>query len=273
MIGIIANMEIEINKNYIEKIRCFFNKKGIECIVADVVQDKFENYIYLLKPVDKIIVLGGDGTVLQAVQNAISIGAPIIAFNTGTLGFLAEYDIESFEEIFDRVIRGKYILEKRSLVEVYKNNEVLDICLNDAVIAREGFSRIVSIEAIANDMTISNYHGDGVIISTATGSTGYNLSLNGPILSPNCKNIILTPIANHSLFSRTVILSENDILKIKILHSRKTQAKEAILTCDGRKNIDLHSGDELMIKASELYVEFIKVDKKNFFKICKEKLM
>lgn len=273
MFGIIANMEIKDNYDYIEIIKNILFKFNQECIVADVYQDIFGNYFYKLDKVDYIIVLGGDGTVLQAVQNSIQLKAPIIAFNTGTLGFLAEHNIGEFENIFEKIIKKEFNLEKRNLIEVFKDNKLLDICLNDAVISRDGFSRIVSVEASVNDNFISNYHGDGVIISTATGSTGYNLSLNGPILTPNCNNIIVTPIANHSLFSRSIIVSNNDIVKMKILHSRKTQEKEAILTCDGRRNIDLHSGDELIIKTSDHYVEFIEIGNKNFFDICKQKLI
>ena len=273
MFGIIANLEIKRNIEYIKKIKEFLNNKKIDCKVAFVHQDWFNNYVYNLEKVDYIIALGGDGTILQAMQNSISLNAPIIAFNTGTLGFLAENNINDFEEILNKIINKNYSLEKRNLIEVYKDNKLLDICLNDIVVSREGFSRIVSIKTSVNNNLINNYNGDGVIISTATGSTGYNLSLNGPILSPNCNNIIVTPIANHSLFSRTIILSNEDIIDLEILHSRKTQEKEAILTCDGRKNIDLHSGDKLTIKGSKKYVKYIKVDSKNFFDICKEKIM
>lgn len=273
MFGIIANLEIKKNLEYIKEIKKFLNKKNLSCKIATVHQDWFNNYVYNLEKVDFIIALGGDGTILQAMQNSISMNAPIIAFNTGTLGFLAEYNIDNFEEILEKVINNNYSLEKRNLIEVYKDENLLDTCLNDVVVSREGFSRIVSIKTSANGSLLSNYNGDGIIVSTATGSTGYNLSLNGPILSPNCNNIIVTPIANHSLFSRTIVLSNEDIIDIEILHSRKTQEKEAILTCDGRKNIDLHSGDKLTIKGSNKYVEFIKIDSKNFFDICREKLV
>ena len=273
MFGIIANQEIRENLKYVEQIIEFLNRKKINYKIAKVHQDDFNNYIYELEKVNFIIALGGDGTILQAVQNAIELNAPIIAFNTGTLGFLAEYNIEDFENIIEKIINKNFQLEKRTLIEVYKNNQLLDISLNDIVISREGFSRIVSTKASVNNNFINNYNGDGIVICTATGSTGYNLSLNGPILAPNCNNIVLTPIANHSLFSRSIILSNEDIVEIEILHSRKTQEKEAILTCDGRRNIDLHSGDKLTIKSSKSYVEFIKMDSKNFFDICKEKLI
>lgn len=273
MFGIIANQEIKENLKYIDKIKEYLNKRNISYKIANVYQDKFNNYIYELEKVNFIIALGGDGTILQAVQNSIELNAPIIAFNTGTLGFLAEYNVEDFENILEKIINKHFQLEKRNLIEVYKDNQLIDTSLNDIVVSREGFSRIVSIKASVNNNFINNYNGDGIVVCTATGSTGYNLSLNGPILFPSCNNIVLTPIANHSLFSRTIILSSKDVIEIEILHSRKTQEKEAILTCDGRKNIDLHSGDKLTINSSKNFIEFVKIDSKNFFDICKEKLI
>lgn len=270
-ITIIANMEIKKNKKYMQEIKEYLNDKNIECLFANVQQDNFGNYIYDIEQSSYIITLGGDGTVLQAAQNALETRTPIIPFNTGTLGFLAEYKIKDFKFVLDKVLNKEYFIDSRMMLEVYKDGELLDTCLNDIVISREGFSRIVSIESIVGNNILNKYRGDGIIISTPTGSTGYNLSLGGPILSPKSKNILITPIACHSLLSRSIVLDESEIVNIKILKSRKTQDKEAILTCDGRKNIDLHSGDELVVKKCKKNVNLIKLDN-NFFDICNKKL-
>ena len=127
------------------------------------------------------------------------------------------------------------------------------------------------IEAIVNNQIINKYRGDGIVISTATGSTAYNLSLGGPILSPTCNNIIVTPIACHSLISRSIILNNDENIIINILKSRKTQEKEAILTVDGRRNIDLHNNDSIFVKQSIKKVKFIKLNS-NFFDLCNKKL-
>lgn len=276
IIGIIANKEIERNYNIVKDIEKFFEKYGISIIIADSTQDTFGNYIYSFEGhynLELLISLGGDGTVLQAAKNAIKYDVPILGFNTGTLGFLAENNIEHLELILEKFINKEYSIEERNMLEVHKDGILLDIGLNDIVISREGFSRIVSLEAILNGKTLLNkYRGDGIIVSTATGSTGYNLSVNGPILSPNCENFIVTPIACHTLISRSIVLTKNDEIAIKISHSRKTQEKEAILTCDGRKNIDLNSGDLLKIRVSQNKTKFIKINDKDYFDICREKL-
>lgn len=272
MFGIIANLSNKENIEYIKNIEEVLKNLGKSCITANVYKDKFDNFAYSLPKADYIIVLGGDGTVLQAVQNSLVLDAPIIPINTGSLGFLAENNIEDISHILKSIVNKKYSLSSRSLIEVYKDNNLLETCLNDVIIAREGFSRIVSLEVYSDDTLINTYRGDGVIFSTATGSTGYNLSVNGPILSPKCDNYIITPIANHSLFSRSIILSKDDTINVKILESRKSQDIEAILTCDGRRNKSLRTKDELLIKMSDKKVNFIKVSNKNFFEICKEKL-
>lgn len=271
---ILANMEIKENLNYINMIKNYLESINQNCEIANSKQDMFGNYVYDNIPLDTnyLIVLGGDGTILQSVQNSIKINAPIIGFHTGTLGFLCEYQINSFKEIIDKVIKNEFIIEERMLIEVFKDELLLDTCLNDIVISREGFSRIVSMEVSTNNEIVNKFRGDGIVVSTPTGSTGYNLSLGGPIVSPKSNNIIVTPIACHSLISRPIILSDNEIVNIEILKSRKTQEKEAILTCDGRKNIDLHSGDILTIKSSLNRVNFVKLEENKFFTICNQKL-
>lgn len=269
---IISNKEIKKNSKYIREMKAYIEEKGHLCETAKVLQDDFKNYIYdINNNTDIIISLGGDGTVLQAAQNGIELNIPVLSFNTGTLGFLAEYKIRDFKKIIDNIIEEEYEIEERFLIECYKDNKLIDIALNDVVISREGFSRIVSIQTSINDSIINKYRGDGIVISTATGSTGYNLSLGGPVLSPKCKNIIITPIACHSLLSRSIVLDESEEINITILHSRKTQEKEAILTVDGRKNIDLHSGDILEIKKSNKKAKLIKINT-NFFDLCNTKL-
>lgn len=273
MFGIIANLEIKENNEHIKTICNFLSKNKLEYEVATIVQDWFGNYIYNLpNNIDYIIALGGDGTILQAAQNAIKSNAPIIAFNTGTLGFLAEYNIKDYKEVLTQIITNNFFIEKRTMINVFKDNKLIDKCLNDAAICRDGFSRVLTLEIVIDDIVINNYRCDGVVISTPTGSTGYNLSLGGPIMSPRSDNVIVTPIAPHTLMSRPLVLSRNEIVKINICKSRKEQEREAILTCDGRKNIDLHSGDSLIVKSSDEIVNLVKLNKRNIFEVCNEKL-
>ena len=274
MFCIVSNLEIDRNKEIIKRIQDYLALKNISCSIADVMQDSFGNYVYTNIPsyTKYIIALGGDGTILQAAKHALMNHIPILGINTGTLGFLAESRGYHIEEYLERILQHNFQLESRLMLEVYKDNEFLDYALNDAVIAREGFSRIVSLDVKVDGVSINKYRGDGVVISTPTGSTGYNLSLGGPILSPTSKNVLITPIACHSLYSRPIVLSDKEVVTIELLESRKTQTKEAILTCDGRKNIDLHCHDILTLKPSEDVIELIQFQEHNFFQLCNQKL-
>lgn len=274
MICILANNEISKNVKYVKQIRQFFNDRNISCFVADTKQDDFGNYVFTNIPTGTrlLIALGGDGTMLSAAKNAMQSDIPFFGFNTGTLGFLSENKASNINDVLTDLMKKKCHIEERMMVKVYKDGKFLDAALNDIVVAREGFSRIVSMETIIDGSILNKYKGDGLIVSTPTGSTGYNLSLGGPIVSPKASNLILTPIACHSLLARSVVLSSEEEIDIHIMKSRKTQEKEAILTVDGRRNIDLHSGDRIHIKTSDVKAKFLKFEGEKFFTICNKKL-
>lgn len=274
MVCILANNDISKNAKYVKQICQFFNDKGISCFVADTVKDNFGNYVFTNIPYGTklLIALGGDGTMLSASRNATQNDIPFFGFNTGTLGFLSENKASKINDILDCLMKRKCHIEERMMVKAYKDGKFLGSALNDIIVAREGFSRIVSMETSIDDCILNKYKGDGLIVSTPTGSTGYNLSLGGPIVSPKASNIILTPIACHTLLARPIILSSSEEIDIHIMKSRKTQEKEAILTIDGRRNIDLHSGDKIHIKVSDLKAKFLKFDGDDFFTICNKKL-
>lgn len=274
MICILANNEISKNVKYVKQIHQFLNDKHLSCCVADTTQDDFGNYVFTNIPnkTKLLIALGGDGTMLSAARNAMLLNIPFFGFNTGTLGFLSENKASNINNVLSDLINEKCHIEERMMVKAYKDSTFLDVALNDIIVAREGFSRIVSMETSIDGSILNRYKGDGLIVSTPTGSTGYNLSLGGPIVSPKASNLILTPIACHSLLARSIILSSDEEIDIHIMKSRKTQEKEAILTIDGRRNIDLHSGDKIHIKSSELKAKFLKFEGDDFFTICNKKL-
>lgn len=146
------------------------------------------------------------------------------------------------------------------------------LALNDIVITRSGFSRIITVEVYVNGEFVTSYRGDGVIIATPTGSTGYNLSAGGPVIKPDTQAIIITPICPHSLTARSIIVSTNDELQIRIGKSKKTQLEEAIATFDGRKAIQLKTEDVVMIHKAAEDTRLIKVSKTSFFDILRTKL-
>lgn len=225
---------------------------------------------------DCIIVLGGDGTILQSAHDISTSNIPILGINLGTLGFLAETELHNIYETLDSLFEGDYELEHRMMLEgcITRDNKKIytSKALNEIVVERSGFSRIISLGVYNNGDLINRYRGDGVLVSTPTGSTGYNLSAGGPVVKPNNKVLILTPICPHSLSSRSIILNADDEILIKIETSKKTQTKEVIATFDGHDSILLNADDIIEIKKSEEVTRLVKLKNNSFFKTLRTKL-
>ena len=201
---------------------------------------------------------------------------PILGINFGTLGFLAEIEQQYTFKALDSLFQDQYEIELRQMLDGVIVNDSKQgyqgLALNDIVITRSGFSRIITMEVYVNGEQVSSYRGDGVIISTPTGSTGYNLSAGGPVIKPDTKATIITPICPHSLNSRSIIVSANDEIQIRIRKSKKTQLEEAIATFDGRKAIQLKTEDTVVVQKATEDTRLIKVSKNSFFDILRTKL-
>lgn len=233
---------------------------------------------------DCVIALGGDGTILQASRDLRKTKIPIVGVNLGTMGFLAEVEPEQIEAVLDRLIADDYQIEERMNIvgEVYKaggtkkgEERILvhrDEALNDIVITRAGYSRIIGLKVYVNGRVMELYEADGVIVSTPTGSTGYNLSAGGPIVSPKTDIIILTPISPHSLTSKSIVLSGDDEIEIEILKMRKAQEEEAIASFDGQPGTQLSPGDRVRIYRSEERTRMIKLFDVSFYKVLRDKI-
>ena len=148
-----------------------------------------------------------------------------------------------------------------------------DVALNDIVISRSGFSRVIGLKVYVNGKVMEIYEADGVIISTPTGSTGYNLSAGGPIVSPKTSLIIITPISPHSLTSKSIVLSSDDIIDIEILKMRKAQEEEAIVSFDGQPGPQLSPGDRISVKRSDTYTGMIKLFDVSFYEVLRKKIV
>ena len=171
----------------------------------------------------------------------------------------------------------QYELEKRIMLkaDIYQQGKYVTTytALNDFVVSRGGFSRIIGFSVRINGALIDQYNADGVIVCTPTGSTGYNLSAGGPIINPTCKNFVLTPICAHSLATRSVVLAKEDVLTIEVENVRQTQREAAIVSYDGREGVLLKPGDQIKIYKAEEVTPFIKMKEVSFVKILKEKLL
>jgi NAD+ kinase len=233
--------------------------------------------------VECAIVLGGDGTLIRCAAYLMSLDIPILGINLGTIGFLAEIEKNHIFEALDRLFADDYKVENRIMLrgELRKeanrkppdNNDTLSChALNDIVITRKGLSRIISLQIYVNDELVDDYRGDGVIVSTPTGSTAYNLSAGGPIITPKADVMVITPICPHSLSPRSVVVSADDVVKVVVRRSKKTQYDEAIATFDGQTVIDLRTDDEIYIEKAQYKTKLIRLSKTGIYEILRSKL-
>lgn len=226
--------------------------------------------------VDCMIVLGGDGTVLQAARETKRLHVPIIGVKLGTLGYMTEIEPEFLEDALDRLIAGEYEQEDRMML----NGKVFladgrteeGWALNDIVISRSGSLQIIQFKIYVNGQFLHDYDADGVIVTTPTGSTGYNLSAGGPLVEPKARLITLTPICPHSLNQRSIILSPEDVIEIEIPQGREGRVQTMEANFDGSHVVSLRTGDRVRIVESEKITQFIKLNQVSFLEVLNKKM-
>jgi NAD+ kinase len=214
---------------------------------------------------DLIVTLGGDGSILRAARLAAPYGVPILGVKLGRLGFLAEIHPENWEEALAQLLEGQFWIEERMRlrVEVQHDGEVVGPAygaLNDAVVSRGSLARLVRVAAYLDEGYLTTYIADGVIVSTATGSTAYALAAGGPILPPELKNILVIPIAPHLSMHRAIVLDQGTTVRLQVFTSHR-----AILNVDGQKEIELHNEDNVVVTASSHVNRFVRLRERNYF--------
>lgn len=228
-----------------------------------------------LARMDLVVVLGGDGTVLGAARETAPRGTPLLAVDLGTFGFLSDVKVADLPAAMERLLRGEFRIEERHTLQatiVRAGREVAtSIGLNDAVITRGALSRMIRLQAFINGQYVALYPADGIIVSTPTGSTAYSLSAGGPIIHPSVKVLILTPICPHTLFTRPLIISESEEVRI-VAHWHAQQAEEVMLTVDGQVGIWLHPGDEVIVRKFDCPARLVKLGRDTFYERLREKL-
>lgn len=262
----------------IQKKLCAYGKECLiqECSQAGTVSNyKYTNPANVPEDVDCVLVLGGDGTVLRASRDLVDRHIPLFGINLGTLGYLAEIGLEQLDHALGRLVLDEYVLEERMMLQgdaYHKQRKLLsDVALNDIVIARRGHLRVIDFYIYVNDRFLNSYSADGIIVSTPTGSTGYNLSVGGPIVSPAASMILITPIAPHTLTARSVILPEDARIKIEI-GQRSAVDEEAEATFDGDTTVSMNGEDYIEIEKSCRTVQFVKIDQVSFLEILRRKM-
>ncbi len=222
---------------------------------------------------DIVIVLGGDGSILEAARRAATRGIPVLGINLGRLGYMAELEIGELDSLH-KLFTGEYTLEHRSMLRVDllgTGGELKAFCyaLNDAVVSNGSVSRVIDLELSENGTKVTSYRADGVIIATPTGSTAYSMSAGGAIVDPAVPCFCVTPICPHSFAARPLIFSDRSVLEIRNVCARE---KVLYLTVDGRINFELYRDQTVRVTKSKLETKLIRFKKSGFYRILCQKL-
>ena len=265
-IAIIANSQKDAGLTYTNKIREMLSA----CEVSLATDSR--NYAETIKGADALIVLGGDGTILSCASAAAQEGVPMIGINLGTLGFLAEVEKSDAQLAVEKLLCGDYRVEERFMLKatVHRAGEVVytNTALNDFVISRSSFRRIIATEVYVDGSFVAGYEGDGLILATPTGSTGYNLSAGGPIIDNSLYESIITPICPHTGSSVSVVVPAQKTIRVKL---KDNFSKHSMLTTDGQHGFELDKDDEIEITASEHRAKLIKIYDRSIYDVLSYK--
>ena len=249
-----------IEKNYGELIK---DRVNFAC-------ETFSNFDEVRSKTEILISLGGDGTILEALTFIKNTQTPILGINFGRLGFLANVGKEQIHQAIDIVARGKYLIDKRSLLELNSNKSLfgnMNFALNEMTIQRKDQSSMITVKTFLNGELLNAYWADGLIISTPTGSTGYSLSCGGPILYPTSGNFVITPVAPHNLNVRPIVVSDDVILSFEV----SGRGNSFLCTLDSRfETID--SSYQIAIKKAPFTANLVRLTDMNFISSLKNKL-
>ena len=222
------------------------------------------------------IVLGGDGSVLQAAKQFAGYHIPILGVNFGTLGFLTDVEKPRIKRALNSILSGEYEVENRmaltGIVQNTRSGEAIGLAINEFIIAKQDFGHMITTRVYVDDDLMDTYVADGVLISTPTGSTAYNLSAGGPVLAPGMEAMIITPICPHSHNKRSLIVSADSKLRIEVGRTKEHYVDEASIRCDGHLLWTVSSGDVICIERAEATFDMIKLGEISFFEKMRSKL-
>lgn len=264
-------------KVYAKKAAEILNEMGHEVIASTEFCEGLEENEYYIQPceqsdfekrADYVISFGGDGTILTAAKLLMDTGIPIMGFNVGKLGFLAEYNTNHLKSSIEDLINGNYRVVERSVLECdFKDRRYY--ALNDFVMEKKNTSRMINVRAYSNENHVADYRADGLILTTPTGSTAYSLSCGGPIISPGTPVFCMTPISPHTLTLRPLVIPNTAEVKMVV----NSPTGESNFVIDGQKHIVVEDGEEVRIRKSESVVKLIKPLKTSYYDLLREKLL
>ncbi len=278
-IGVIANTEYAGIEEVLQRLGVIAERRALRLFYSSEVEQLVDADGPRLEDawgdVDVILTLGGDGTLLRAAGLAAPRDVPVLGCNMGRLGFLTAMPLEELDAAIGRFISGDYFEERRRGVQVQVERADSTAApvpdsygLNDAVIHKSGYARLIALRVWVDEEEIGQYSADGIIISTATGSTAYSLSAGGPILVPGLDALVATPICPHTLAVRPVVIPSTAVVRVEVL----SREAEMVLTVDGRGGGRLNTGDRVITRAAEHPVRLIRFPGQSFFSVLRHKL-
>lgn len=262
----------ELRDSY-TRVKKIFNSYNIEVLLenrsAQMIGMTGESFEKICAESDFLVSFGGDGTLISTVRKSFDFNIPILGVYAGTLGFLAGLSLDELDSFVQKMIEHRYRVDERAILEatVIKNSkEIKMYAFNDIVLTRTRVSNMIHIETLVDSRSFNTYYGDGVIVSTPTGSTAYNLSAGGPVLFPMSNVFAVTPICPHSLTQRPVVLPGKFAIEMK------TSEERALIIIDGQDMHELELGESVHIKLAAKTVKLIHKEEYNYFDVLKEKL-
>lgn len=277
-IGFIVNMRKESAPAIAQQVINWLMENDMEVYLTNETANSLSFFNHgvktddLFSMSDCILVLGGDGTLLNTARIAAGKNIPLLGINLGQLGFLTELEVDKLIYGLEELKTGHYHIEERMMLEsyVYRNGKIVGNfhALNDIVITKGAFARMIEMKTYVDNEFLTTYPADGLIISSPTGSTAYSLSAGGPIVSPDLDVIIITPICPHTLYARPVVISHDQSVRVVLV----SDTGEVMLTVDGQDGFLLKAKDEIIVKKSNLTTKLIKLRNRSFYDILREKL-
>ena len=279
---IITNTTKDPGNHFSEELKKYILSHGRECLQIasgeDVTMGRMDP-----KPDperDCLLVIGGDGSVLRAAHQVLGSGVPILGINLGTLGYLAEVERTNWRSRIDQLLRGEYTIEKRMMLEgnlAERHGVPVSGCrihhaLNEIVIVRNSAMRVLNFNVYVDGLLLNNFDADGMIFSTPTGSTAYNMSAGGPLVEPKAEMVVLTPICAHTLNQRSVVLSANDTIIIEMVQTPRNEEVNADAVFDGESCVTLTYGDQIEIRRSHEITNLVRLTPRSFLRVLHKKL-
>lgn len=281
-IGITVKSGLSYKNEAVERVSRILTNLGKEVLMDPARTEELESAggykaYQSEEDIDLLVVIGGDGTILRAVRELHTLKTPILSINRGTVGFLAETELEEAETLLPRLLDGEGVIEERSMLTVHavRGGKSLysGLALNEAVIAQGTIARLVDLKTSVNGEPLTCYHADGLIIATPTGSTAYSLAAGGPIVHPVLSATILTPINPHSFTQKPVVIPSNQEVLVEVAAKpNKFQDTEVVLTVDGQVYVPLKNGDTVKACSCGDTVKFLRRTQDTFFGTLRQKL-